>query len=146
MSETHPSDSLIQRSAEPLILAGLSSLLGTVLTPSRVNMGDGVFVEIDGASEDRSILVEAYAHVGPLKGAQPRKLAADAFKLTWAGKRLGSKRLVLAIADGEVAAHLARPKAWLTAALRDSGVEVIRVELDSLVMSTLSAAQRTQYR
>jgi hypothetical protein len=146
MTDRHPSDSLAQRAAEPLIVAAVAEYVGVELTPARINLGDGVRVEIDGASADRKVLVEAYAHVGMLKGSHPKKLATDAFKLVWAGGRLGATRLVIAVADDDTEAYLLRPKAWLTAALRDSGVEVMRVSIDPDARARVVEAQRIQFR
>lgn len=143
---THPSRSDVQQQAEPLAIAEVSAIVGVALTPRRIDMGDGVSVEIDGASADGSVLVEVSAHVGPLRGAQPRKLASDAFKLVWAGKRLGSTRLVIAVVDDGPAAYLRRPKAWLTAALLDSRVEVLQVSLPALVHAGIAEAQTKQFR
>jgi hypothetical protein len=111
-----------------------------------IDLGDGVQVQIDGASSDRSVLVEAYAHVGPRLSGQSRKLTTDAFKLVWAGRRLGASRLVIAVADVDAEAYLLRPRAWLTAALRDSAVEVLRVSIDAAATARVVEAQRVQFR
>lgn len=146
MTAPHPSDSTAQRAAEPLILAAVAAHIGLELEPARLDLGDGVRVEIDGASADRSVLVEAYAHIGALRGAQPKKLATDAFKLVWAGGRLGATRLIVAVADVAAEAYLLRPRAWLTAAMRDSQVEVMRVSIDSAARARVIEAQRIQFR
>ncbi len=147
MSEVpHPSDSLAQRAAESLILAELGAQLGVELQPTIIAFDDGVRVQIDGATADRTVLVEIYAHVGALRGAQPRKLATDAFKLVWAGQKLGASRLILAVVDEQVAAYLRRPKAWLTAALRDAGIEVVVVPVGAATAQDLQDAQVRQYR
>lgn len=144
MTAPHVSDSLAQRDAEPLIIAAVAAYVGVPLAPARITFEDGVRVEIDGASEDRAVLVEAYAHTGVLRGGQPKKLATDAFKLTWAGRKLGSTRLIIAVIDEEVEQYLLRPKAWLTAAMRDSAVEVVRVDIDESARARVAAAQRLQ--
>ena len=144
MTAPHVSDSLAQRNAEPLIIAAVAAYVGVPLAPARITFEDGVRVEIDGASEDRAVLVEAYAHTGVLRGGQPKKLATDAFKLTWAGRKLGSTRLIVAVIDEEVEQYLLRPKAWLTAAMRDSAVEVVRVDIDESARARVAAAQRLQ--
>jgi hypothetical protein len=145
MPQAHASDSLAQRDAEILIIAAVAEYVGEPLAPSKISFGDGVRVEIDGASEDRSILVEAYAHLGKMVGAQPKKLATDAFKLTWAARKVSAKRLIIAVIDPEVEAYLLRPTAWLTAALRDSCVEVLRVTIDEDARARVEVAQRRQF-
>ena len=99
------------------------------LAKTSIPTGNGGRVELDGAAEDLSVLVEAYAHQGALRGGQPKKRATDALKLTWIGRQVGATKLILAIADEQVEAYLRRPKAWLTQALIDLDVEVIRVDL-----------------
>ncbi|HKT58030.1 MAG TPA: hypothetical protein VJR25_14805 [Microbacterium sp.] len=146
MYEAHPSDSLAQRDAEVVIIAALSAKLGARLGKVSIPTANGGRVEVDGATEDLSVLVEAYAHQGGLRGGQPKKLATDALKLTWIGRQVGAKRLILAVADERVEAYLRRPTAWLTQALIDLGVEVISVDLDDATSSALLAAQTVQYR
>jgi len=146
MTRLHPSDSSAQQAAEPLIIAAVASYLGVELLPARIQMGNGVRVEVDGASADQAVLVEAYAHVGRVRAAQGKKLATDAFKLVWAGQSLGATRLVIAVADIDAEKYLLRPGAWLTAALRDSNVEVVRVSIDAAAHARVVEAQRIQFR
>lgn len=146
IDEAHPSDSRAQREAEVAILAALSARLGQPLTKTSVPIGNGGRVEIDGATADLSILVEAYAHQGALRGGQPKKLATDALKLVWIGRQVEAKRMILVVADQEVESYLKRPRAWLTQALIDLGVEVVRVNLDEGTVDTLRAAQIEQFR
>lgn len=142
----HPSDSAAQRDAEDVILAAIAEQIGVELSRTSIPTGNGGRVEIDGASEDHSALVEVYARQGALAGAQPKKLATDALKLTWIGKEVQAKRLILAVADERVESYLRRPSAWLTQALIDLGVEVIRVEVGATISENLQRAQRSQYR
>jgi hypothetical protein len=140
----HASDSSAQRAAEPL--NAVAEFVGVPLAEATIDLGNGVKVQIDGASPDRSVLFEAYAHVGPLLSGQSRKLTTDAFKLVWAGGRLGARRLVIAVADVEAEAYLLRPRAWLTATLRDSSVEVVRVVIDAEAHARVVEAQKIQFR
>lgn len=141
----HASDSTEQRTAEVAIVAAVSGIVGVPLTPARITIADAR-VEIDGASEDRSVLVEAYARIGAVRGGQPKKLATDAFKLAWAGEKLGAQRLIIAVAGEEADAYLRRAGAWLTAALRDANVEIIHVPLSVELRESLADAQARQYR
>lgn len=144
MTPVHPSDSLAQRDAEVLILEAVAEFVGVPLAPMSISIEDGAHVEVDGASSDTSVLVEIYAHIGKVIGSQSKKLATDAFKLTWIGAKVGASRLVLAVIDLEVELYLKRPKAWLTAALRDSNVQVVRVGIDADAHARVEAAQRMQ--
>lgn len=144
--DQHPSDSRAQREAESAIIAALTSQIGEPLTKTSIPTGNGGRVEVDGSSADLSILVEAYAHQGTLRGGQPKKLAADALKLTWIGRQVDAQRLILAVADRSVESYLRRPRAWLTQALIDLGIEVICVNLGATTTSALRTAQTTQFR
>jgi len=141
----HASDSTEQRTAEIAIIAAVSEIVGVPLAPARIKIDDAR-VEIDGASDDRSVLVEAYARIGALRGGQPKKLATDAFKLAWAGEKLGAQRRIIAVAGEEADAYLRRPGAWLTAALRDANVEIVHVPLTPELVASLTHAQTRQYR
>jgi hypothetical protein len=145
-NEVHPGDSLAQREAELLIIGALSAQLGQPLAKTSIATNNGGRVELDGATGDLSVLVEAYAHQGALRGGQPKKLATDALKLTWIGRQVGAKRTILAVADRRVESYLRRPKAWLTQALIDLGIEVICVDLDDAMVDTIRAAQTVQFR
>ncbi len=146
VSQPHVSDSASQRRAEPLIIAAVAERLEVPLAPARILVEGEVRVELDGASTDRSVLVEAYAHIGALRGSQPRKLASDALKLSWVGARLGASRLIIAVIDADVERYLLRPRAWLSLALADIGVEVLRVDVDRRAREEISSAQRLQQR
>jgi len=124
----------------------LARALGIALEARQINVGDGPSIRVNGASADNTVLVELNTHIGPLKGSQPHKLTADAFKLIWAGSRLGSQRLILAVVGEEAEKYLRRPKAWLTAALTDNHVEIVRVRLDEAVNDSIVEAQKRQYR
>lgn len=143
--ELPPGDSREQREAEAVMVAALASQLGVALAPRRVEFGAGVRVELDAASEDLSVLVEVWAHQGPVKSAQRSKVLTDAFKLAFAGRELGgTRRLILLLSDEEAARKFAG--GWPAAALRQSGIEIVVVELDAATRQRVRAAQARQYR
>lgn len=141
----HPSDSLAQRDAESLMIAAVAATLGVELHPTVISDRDAK-VQIDGATSDLSVLVEAYAHIGPLRGAQPKKLATDAFKLSWIGPKVGATTLVLAVLDEAAANYLHRPRAWLTSAIEDAGIAVMLVDVDLSARRAVEDAQVAQFR
>jgi hypothetical protein len=100
----HDSDSLEQRTAEPLILAGVSQAVGVPLAPRSLTLPEGARVEVDGVAEDESVLVEIFAHQGRLKGGQFHKVARDALKLATLKRTRPHARLVIAFGDAEAAA------------------------------------------
>lgn len=146
IDDAHPSDSHAQRDAEVVIVAALSVKLGISLRKTSIPTSNSGRVEIDGATEDLSVLVEVYAHQGAVRGGQTKKLATDALKLTWIGQQVGATRLILAVADERVESYLHRPKAWLTQALVDLQVDVVLVDLEDTTLRALRDAQTLQYR
>jgi hypothetical protein len=56
---------------------------GWALEPATLTVPSGARVEVDGATADRTVLVECWAHQGKPKSAQRHKVLADAFKLAW---------------------------------------------------------------
>ncbi len=139
------SDSAEQRSAEPLILAALAAKLGVPLTPKTLSLPGGSRVDVDGVADDHSVLVEVFAHQGPLKGGQIHKVARDALKLITVAKSLGPERsrLILAFGDQEASAKVSG-KSWLAEALVTWDVEVFVAELESGVKDGLRVAQARQ--
>jgi hypothetical protein len=142
----HQSDSLTQREVESLIIAGLSAKLRRKLAKRRLSLPGGAEVEVDGVSRDESILAEAFAHQGPLKGGQFGKVAKDTLKLLTLARDRKSARLILAFADPVPAAQVASGKSWLAEALKTWKVAVVVVDLDAATRDGIKAAQVRQYR
>ncbi|WP_422735252.1 hypothetical protein ACN263_16790 [Micromonospora sp. WMMD729] len=149
--ETRPGpaagDSAVQRHAESVMLGLLGVRLGCTLSPRRFVLEDGSRVEVDGADENLTVLVEAWAHQGPPKSAQKHKVLADAFRLLFVASSLPTPpRLVLCLSDPQAAHHFTTARSWAAAALRGFGLEVEVVELPTEVRSEILAAQQRQYR
>jgi hypothetical protein len=140
-------DATEQRLAERHMLNALGERLGVHLEPRRLHHASGARVEIDGADDSLSVLVECWAHQGPAKPAQKSKLIVDATKLSWIAKSLdpAPARLILCLSDPAAMSHLAG-RSWQAEAIRDLGVEIAIVELDPEVIVGLAAAQKRQYR
>jgi hypothetical protein len=141
----HPSNSSEQRLAETLLLRKLSRVLGCALAPRRFVLRSGVTVDVDGGDEVARVLCEAYAHIGATRGSQPAKIARDALKLWATAKSLGGKwRKVLCFSD-EVAARCATGRSsWLSAAIRELGVEVHVCTLPKVARRGVLRAQNRQ--
>ena len=143
MRPTDGSHSREQQSAEEPMRAGASAYFGTTLSARDLRLPAGALVRVDGVSAYPPVLVEIYAHQGPLKGSQPRKVAADALKLVTTQRLLmPGARLGLVLSDEVPAAQLRR--GWLGEALRAWGVEVVVVSLDAALRDGLTAAQQRQ--
>lgn len=141
----HASDSAVQLAAEPLMVQAVAAKIGVPLAKTRLPIGDGVECEVDGASADRTVLVEAFAHQGAMRGAQIKKVSEDAFKLVTLAKGHTDMKLILAFAD-ELAARSVLGRSWKAEALRLWGVEVLVVELPDDVRVGIHEAQVRQFR
>ncbi len=139
----HESDSHEQRRAEPLILAGVSAAVGVELRPRSLRLDGGARVDVDGVATDESVLVEIFAHQGPLKGGQLHKVARDALKLITLARSQERSRLIIAFGDSDAAACVSGAS-WLAEALRVWHVEVLVLVLDDDVRAGLRAAQARQ--
>ena len=138
-----PGDSGTQLAAEKVILAAVSDRIGVALAPASFKLPGGARVDVDGASADRSVLVECFARQTAMKEGQRRKIARDALKLiTIAHSRPGT-RLILALSS-EAAARGLLGEAWLAEALRTWGVEVLAVDIDAEVTQSILDAQKGQ--
>ncbi len=139
----HQSDSLEQRTAEPLILAGVSKIVGVDLAPRSLRLERGARADVDGAAADESVLVEIFAHQGRLKGAQFHKVARDALKLITLGRSRPASKLLIAFGDPNAAASVTGAS-WLAEALATWRIDVLVVELDDAVRAGLRDAQVRQ--
>lgn len=142
-----PGSSMEQRAAERVILDLLGAQISEVLEPARIAVPSGVRVEVDGATADRSVLVECWAHQGAVKSAQRHKVLADAFKLSWIATTIYPRpRLILCLSDPAAAAPFLSARSWPAQALRDFAIEVIVVDLPPHVREQVQAAQQRQNR
>ena len=146
MDEVYSGNSDEQRSAEAVMIRLLAQELGMRLAPRRVDLPRGCHIEVDGCSEDFSVMVEAWAHQGSPRSAQRAKVCKDALKLAFAARAMaGNTRTILLFSD-ESAARPFLSRGWETAALREFGIEVHLVRLPSQTRELVLAAQRRQYR
>jgi len=141
-----PGDSSEQRRAERAMLDALGARLGLVLNPRRLERPGRIRVEVDGADDDLTVLVECWAHQGPAKVAQKYKLVNDAVKLHWVGSASSKPpRRILCVTDAAAVQHL-RGRSWQAQAIRDLGVEIEVVELPEDLRAAVAAAQARQFR
>jgi hypothetical protein len=140
---THHSDSSVQQAAEDAIRSAAARVMGVDLQPGVLKFSTGAAVRVNGMTRDESVLVEAVARQGKLKGSQQRKVALDAFKLITLARDRPGTRLALVFADDEAAAF-ALGKGWVADALRIWNVEVLVVRLDDALRARIREAQRDQ--
>lgn len=137
----HLSTAAVQTKMEAVILDALSAQLGVTLEQKvKLEFGDA-WMELDGATEDESVLVEVFAHVGKLKGGQRHKVSTDALKLIALSESRPQSRLILAFADQAAASSIV---GWKAAVLKHHGIELLVAELSEAEHAELVAAQAKQ--
>ena len=101
--------------------------------------------------EADTVACEVYAHVGQLRGAQPKKLATDILKLVvlredYIRSAKPPPRIVLVVVDEPAARSLRSARSWLGSAVRRFGVEVLMLDLPEAHREMLITVQRRQFR
>jgi len=141
MMALHKSDSSEQQAAESHILRAievkfdLHFVAGSTL---------GIGVRPDGIDPENKVVVEAYARVGVLKGAQLHKVRADILKLAFIEKKLGPGwRKIMCFGNAEAAAFL-QGSSWTAEAARAFGIEIFVEPLPSDQEKIVKAAQERQ--
>lgn len=139
----HLSDSTEQQAAEGHMLTSLQSRLGCKFEANAelpINIG----VKPDAIDAVNKIVVEVYARVGEVKGAQLHKIKGDILKLALIGKRLGDDwRKIMCFASNEAAKYV-QGKSWVAEAAREFGVEIFIVELPEEQKENIISAQKRQ--
>jgi len=139
----HKSDSTEQRDAEAYILQSLEAELDARFDPAaRLSIAAGV--QPDAIDPARKIIVEVYARVGPVKGAQLHKIKGDVLKLALIGQQAGSEwRRILCFASKEPAAYVTG-RSWVASAVRHFGIEVVVARLSEEHRERVKSAQDRQ--
>ena len=139
------SSSEVQTNAEEVIVASLATLLGVGLEqqPGKIGLQGGVSIEVDAATEDGSIVVEAYARQGRLKGAQLKKVAQDILKLALLKREKDREQTETIIAFASQEAHDSI-SGWLRQAAKSFGVSLMVVPIPDVLRREILSAQGRQ--
>lgn len=139
--DSHPSSSTVQQEVEATVLRSLGEKLGATLSQGhRVEIG-GSHMQPDGISEDGSVVVEVFAHIGTLKGGQRHKISTDALKLLAIRELHPDARLILAFVDEKAAGSVS---GWKAETLKKQGIELMVVDLDEADRALVENAQAKQ--
>lgn len=139
-----PGHSTEQQTAETFMRETLAATLGAALRPARIRLPSGAHVHVDAVSDDPPVLAELWAHQGPPKGAQHKKVLADALKLHHlAGHLAIGHRLILGLADPAAARDFTTARTWYADALRTLHIEVLVIDLPDDLRATIRTAIRT---
>lgn len=125
------------------MIASLQSLLGCDFDKNAklpINVG----VNPDAIDPINKIVVEVYARVGEVRGAQLHKIKGDILKLALIEKRLGTGwRKIMCFASNEAAKYV-QGKSWVAEAAKEFGVEIFIVELPEEKKENIISAQKRQ--
>ena len=145
MTSKHLSDSAVQKDAEGAIVEALAIQLEFkgALKPRRVAVRGGGFVQLDACSDDQSILVEAYARQGKLRGAQIKKISQDILKLALLKRdpRMRDSRAIAAFASEEARDSIT---GWIRSAAVQFDVELVVVDIPGALRDEIKEAQARQ--
>ena len=141
-----PGDSSEQRKAEDILLEIVSDSIGKPLHEYRHKIEDS-WLQVDGASDDNTVLCEAWAHIGKPKPAQKNKVMSDALKLLYVEKLLEKTvhRKILIFADDDAASEF-QGRSWRAKCLKKFNIEVLVVNIPEQLRSEILTAQKRQYR
>ena len=124
----------------------LGATLGRPLEPAHLVHPSGAQVRVDGMDDQRTVLVECWAHQGRARGSQPAKLMSDAVKLHWIAQTFDTTpELILCVSDKEAVQHLFG-KSWRGRAIESLGVQIRHVDVAAEVMASVATAQLRQFR
>jgi len=127
------------------MLQALARHLGFELHSESIPVGEGARVELDGVSDDRSVLVEAARTMGWSSRPSGNKVIADAMKLVLVEAILGhGARKILLFSDVQAAQRFR--SGWAAVALAHFAVEVVVVEISQELRASILEAQVRQYR
>jgi hypothetical protein len=142
----------LQTTAEALVIDKLGHELGIALRPQAIPVDD-CKVCVDGIGQNdqqkKIILVESWAHVGPAKPAQVKKVLADVLKLHLAGAALAERfpgysvEKLIAFVDKD-AMNVLTNKRWGAAAAKRLGVKARMVSVGEEFLEGIRAAQKDQ--
>ena len=140
---THKSDSTEQQTAEEYMLLALQDKLG-VNFDSEATLPFSLGVKPDAIDPVNKVIVEAYARVGAVKGAQLHKIKGDILKLALIEKKLGSGwRKIMCFASDEAAKYV-QGKSWVAEAAKEFGVEIHVIHLSEELKNKVLSAQDRQ--
>lgn len=139
----HKSDSSEQQTAEEYMLISLQDKIGTQFD-SDAKLPLSLGVKPDAIDPVNKVIVEAYARVGAVKGAQQHKIKGDILKLALIEKKLGlGWRKIMCFASEESAKYV-QGKSWVAEAAKEFDVEIHIIHLPEELKNKVVSAQQRQ--
>lgn len=143
--QNHLSNSAVQVTAEAKIIAEVAASRGISLIskPGKITLTGGVHIEVDAATADGTVVVEAYARQGKLKGAQPKKIAQDILKLALLKREPAREHTEAIVAFASQQAYDSI-SGWLRRAADAFDVQLVVVDLPQDLRDQILEAQSRQ--
>ena len=143
------SRSNIQQGAGKMALQRFGKDLGVIFDEDKTI--PGTLANVDGyhKADKKTIIVEVWAHIGPAKAAQKKKVLTDVLKLAYIKSylnRTGGGREIecyMVFVDDE-AAKVLTGETWGGKAAEEFGVDTMKVDLPDQMVSDIKKAQKGQ--
>lgn len=144
--EKHPSVSSEQQLAHKEILFLINNNSKLNLLSQKVLLDNTLF-QVDGYSENPSILCEIYSRIGKMKVAQHNKISKDILKMLFIEKLSNKKfRKIIAFADEEAAQPFLDGESWYAQLKEQFEIEVKIIQIPEELKNSILQAQKRQYR
>ena len=146
MDNLHKSSSHIQTKAEEVIFSQIEKLFNIRFEKNKkIYLSDNVtYMQPDFYSEEQLIVGEIFAHIGKPKKAQDNKVANDILKMLLLEKTTGKQyRKIIVVCDTDEKKKL-EGKSVLAESIRQFGIEILCVEIDSDMKQQIIDAQKLQ--
>ena len=147
MDNLHKSSSHIQTKAEEVIFSQIEKLFNIRFEKNKkIYLADNAFtyMQPDFYSEEQLIVGEIFAHIGKPKKAQDNKVANDILKMLLLEKTTGKQyRKIIVVCDTDEKKKL-EGKSVLSESIRQFGIEILCVEIDTDMKQQIMDAQELQ--
>lgn len=147
MDNLHKSSSHIQAKAEEVIFSQIEILFNIRFEKNKkLYLADNAFtyMQPDFYSEEQLIVGEIFAHIGKPKKAQDNKVANDILKMLLLEKTTGKQyRKIIVVCDTTEKKKL-EGKSVLAESIRQFGIEILYVEIDTNMKQQIMDAQELQ--
>ena len=147
MDNLHKSSSHIQAKAEEVIFSQIEKLFNIRFEKNKkLYLADNAFtyMQPDFYSEEQLIVGEIFAHIGKPKKAQDNKVANDILKMLLLEKITGKQyRKIIVVCDTTEKKKL-EGKSVLAESIRQFGIEILYVEIDTNMKQQIMDAQELQ--
>ena len=147
MDNLHKSSSHIQAKAEEVIFSQIEILFNIRFEKNKkLYLADNAFtyMQPDFYSEEQLIVGEIFAHIGKPKKAQDNKVANDILKMLLLEKTTGKQYRKIIVVCDKIEKKKLEGKSVLAESIRQFGIEILYVEIDTNMKQQIMDAQELQ--